>query len=143
MKMPVFPVTDAYDSLPEMNDDDFYAEEPEKIYKTKPLALIPYLILAIPVTLLGIALLLVPTMLSLALAGASMGLGALLLTAAFGTFSMLSDFLVVLGGAIILLAISLLFAWLFVWLIGGAVTALVRAVVRLGRKLCCEEVTVQ
>ena len=86
------------------------------------------------------ALLLVPAVVFLALGVAVIGAGVLLLISAFGSFAMLSDILVVLGGALIVLAFGILFAWLFVWFIGVAIVGFIRALCRLGRKWCSKEV---
>ena len=58
----------------------------------------------------------------------------------FGGFAVLADLLVVLGAALILLALGLLFLWLFIWLIGGGIVGLVRGVCALARKWCYKEV---
>ena len=47
-----------------------------------------------------------------------------------------------LGTALVVLALGLLFLWLFVWLIFGGMGGLIRGVVNLGRKWCYREVSV-
>ena len=133
-----------YDDEPEDSFDRYFEEDEEELTRRKarvPL-LILYILLAIPVTLLGIALLLIPTALSLALAASILSGGIATLMAAFGGFPVLADFLVVLGSAIVLLAIGLLCLWLFIWFIGGAIVGLIRGVFALGRRWCYEEVPV-
>ena len=133
-----------YDDEPEDSFNRYFEEDEEELTRRKarvPL-LILYILLAIPVTLLGIALLLIPTALSLALAASILSGGIATLMAAFGGFPVLADFLVVLGSAIVLLAIGLLCLWLFIWFIGGAIVGLIRGVFALGRRWCYEEVPV-
>ena len=122
--------------------DDFSAplDEGKTVRKLNPLLLILYLIPAIPVGVAVTALLLVPAVVFLALGVAVIGAGVLLLISAFGSFAMLSDILVVLGGSLIVLAFGILFAWLFVWFIGAPIVVFIRALCRLGRKWCSKEV---
>ena len=122
--------------------DDFSAplDEGKTVRKLNPLLLILYLIPAIPVGVAVTALLLVPAVVFLALGAAVIGAGVLLLISAFGSFAMLSDILVVLGGSLIVLAFGILFAWLFVWFIGAPIVGFIRALCRLGRKWCSKEV---
>lgn len=122
--------------------DDFSAplDEGKTVRKLNPLLLILYLIPAIPVGVAVTALLLVPAVVFLALGVAVIGAGVLLLISAFGSFAMLSDILVVLGGSLIVLAFGILFAWLFVWFIGAPIVGFIRALCRLGRKWCSKEV---
>jgi len=124
------------------------AGEPEPvsvstIRKANVPLLILFCLLGIPLTLLGILLLLVPALLCLCLAVAMVSMGVLVLTAAFGGFAIFADLMVVLGLAIILLAIGLLFTWLFIWFIGGAIVGLIRAVCQLGGRWCYKEVAAQ
>lgn len=104
--------------------------------------LILFLIVAIPVTLLGIAVLLVPTIALLFLAVGLIFLGAMLILGAFSGFAVLADILLLVGGAIVTLAMGLLCLWLTVWLIMGVMTDLVKAVRDLAKKLCYKEVPV-
>ena len=111
--------------------------------KARVFPLILYILCAIPLGLLGIAALLVPTLLSLALAICLVSGGVLVLTAAFGGFAIFADLMVILGLAIILLALGLLLTWLFIWFIGGAIVGLIRGLCHLGGKWCYKEVPVQ
>lgn len=122
--------------------DDFSAplDEGKTVRKLNPLLLILYLIPAIPVGVAVTVLLLVPAVAFLALGAGVIGAGVLLLISAFGSFAMLSDILVVLGGALVVLAFGVLFAWLFVWFIGVPIVGFIRALCRLGRKWCSKEV---
>ena len=102
--------------------------------------LILFILLAIPVCLLLIGLL-------LALAAACVGLAAGLLftgfnglTAAFTSFSVFADILLVFGAALVLSAVGLLFFWLFLRLLFSAIPGVVRGALALGRKWCYKEV---
>lgn len=115
---------------------------PETRRKTRVFLLILYILIAIPVTLAGIVLLLIPTLLALGLALLVIVLGSAALVAAFSGFPKLANLLIVLGTAIIVLALGLLLLWLFVWFIGGAIGGLIRGIIELGRKWCFVEVPV-
>lgn len=103
--------------------------------------LVLYIIIAVPVVALCVLILLVPTLLSLALAGSSVMLGCTALTTAFGSFTIFADVMVVLGAALLGLALGLLFLWIFIWFIGGAIAGLINAVIKLGGKWCYKEVS--
>lgn len=115
---------------------------PETRRQPRVFLLILFTILAIPVTLAGIALLLIPTVLALGLAVLVIILGSATLVAAFSGFPKLADLLIVIGTSVIVLALGLLLLWVFVWFVGGAIGGLIRAVTELGRKWCYEEVPV-
>ena len=115
---------------------------PETRHKARVFLLILYVLVAVPVTLLGIALLLIPTVLALGLAVAVIVLGSAALVSAFSGFPRLADILIVLGTALVVLALGLLLLWLFVWFIGGAIGGLIRSMIELGRKWCFVEVPV-
>lgn len=143
------PVVPVRASLPEAeeefppkweDEEEDDREEGETVTRTKVPLLILFILFAVPVTLLGIALLLIPAVVSLALAAASIAAGCAGIAAAFGCFAMFADILIVVGGSLVALALGLLFLWLFVWFVGGAIVALVRGVIQLGRSWCCEEV---
>ena len=134
------------EDLLQIPDQDEPAEVPvaaEVLRQPKVFLLILYIILAIPLTLAGIIVLLVPTLLFLALAAGTICAGVMILSAAFSGFTMLSDLLVVLGLAIIVLALGLLFLWIFIWFIGGAIVGLVRSVIALGEHWCYKEVAAE
>lgn len=134
------------DYAPAVEDEIDYADEPasraepETERKPRVLLLILFVLLAVPVTLVAALVLLVPTLLFLSLAAASGASGVVLLTAAFGGFKILADFLLLFGTAIILLALGLLFLWIFIWFIGGAIAGLIAGVIRLGGRWCYKEV---
>ena len=116
---------------------------PATVRKARVFPLILYIILSIPITLLGVVLLLIPTLLSLSFAVTFVSAGVLVLTGAFAGFSIFADLMVILGLSLVLLAVGLLFTWLFIWFIGGAIAGLIRGVIRLGGKWCYKEVAVQ
>ena len=118
-------------------------QAPAMVRKAKVFPLILYIIFSIPITLLLAALLLIPTLFSLSFAVSFVSAGVLVLTGAFAGFSIFADLMVILGLALVLLAIGLLFTWLFIWFIGGAIAGLIRGVIRLGGKWCYKEVAVQ
>lgn len=110
------------------------------VRKPKVALLILYIIVAVPLIALCVALLLIPTLAFLALAAAAVVLGCVTLTSAFGAFSIFADVMVVLGCSMVTLALGLLFMWIFVWFIGGAIAGLINAIIKLGGKWCYKEV---
>ncbi len=116
---------------------------PARIRKARVPLLILYILLAIPVGLLGLGLLLIPTILVLALASSMVMAASASFVAAFSGFAVFADFMVVLGIALALAAIGLLLLWLFIWFIGGAMVGLVKGIVRLGAKCCYKEVAAE
>ena len=131
------------DPAPVTEPEDDEEQAPATQRKAKVFLLILYILCAIPLGILGTAALLVPTLLSLALAICFVCAGVLVLTAAFGGFAIFADLMVILGLAIILLALGLLLTWLFIWFIGGAIVGLIRGLCHLGGKWCYKEVSVQ
>ncbi len=118
-------------------------EAPATVRKAKVALLILYILLAVPVGLIGMILLLAATFLTLGVAVITVAAGIMLITAAFGGFTVFADILVVAGVAIIVLALGLLLLWLFVWLIGGAMVGFIRGLIRLGSKWCYKEVAAE
>lgn len=116
---------------------------PSTVRKPKVFLLILYILLAIPLTLAGVVLLLVPTLLFLVLAAAAVSIGVVVFSAAFSGFAVFADMMVVLGAAVVVLALGLLFLWTFVWFIGGAIVGLIRGVVELGENWCYKEVSAE
>ena len=109
--------------------------------KPRVFLLILYILLAVPVGLLGILLLIVPTLLFLVLAGLIIAGGVMAVTSAFGSgIAVFADIMVIIGMAFILLALGLLALWIAVWLVGGAMVGLVRGLIHLGGKWCYKEV---
>ena len=112
----------------------------DTVRKPRVFLLFLYTIFAIPVTLAGLSLLLIPTALILALACTVILAGSASFVAAFSGFAVFADLLVVLGTALVILALGLILLWLFIWFIGGAMVSLVKAIVHLGKKCCYKEV---
>lgn len=133
----------AEEASPAVSPEEEEALPPATYRKANVALLILYVLLAVPLGLLGIAALLIPTLLSLSLAIGFVSGGVLVLTAAFGGFAIFADLMVILGLAIILLALGLLLTWLFIWFIGGAIAGLIRGLCQLGGKWCYKEVPVQ
>lgn len=122
-------------------DDEYYDEDYEPVRKPRVFLLILYILLAVPVGLLGILLLIVPTLLFLVLAGLIITGGVMAVTSAFGSgIAVFADIMVIIGMAFILLALGLLALWIAVWLVGGAMVGLVRGLIHLGGKWCYKEV---
>lgn len=117
-----------------------YQDEPQTARKPRVFLLILFVLLAVPITLAGVVLLLIPTLLFLALAAACITAGAAVLVAAFSGFQILADFLLLFGTAVVLLALGLLALWIFVWFIGGAIAGLISGVIGLGQSWCYKEV---
>ncbi len=103
--------------------------------------LILYIIIAVPVTTLCVMVLLAPTLFFLAMAIGAVVLGCMALSSAFGAFTIFADVMVVLGTALVVLALGLLFLWIFVWFVGGAIAGLINGVIKLGGKWCFKEVS--
>lgn len=110
------------------------------VRKPKVFLLILFTLIAAPITLIAVLLLLLPTVLALALSVVAIVGGVMLLVSAFSGFVVFADIIVVLGAALIALALGLLLLWLFIWFIGGAIVGLIRAVFSLGGKWCYKEV---
>lgn len=123
-------------------DDEYYDdEEYEPVRKPRVFLLILYILLAVPVGLLGILLLIVPTLLFLVLSGLIITGGVMAVTSEFGSgIAVFADIMVIIGMAFILLALGLLALWIAVWLVGGAMVGLVRGLIHLGGKWCYKEV---
>lgn len=112
----------------------------ETVRKARPFLMVLYTIFAIPLTIVVLALLLIPTVLTLALATTVILAGSASFAAAFGGFAVFADMLVILGTALIISAMGLILLWLFIWFIGGAMAGFVKSVIRLGGKCCYKEV---
>lgn len=102
--------------------------------------LILYVIAAIPVVTMCVLLLLIPTLFFLVMSVGAVTVGCMALSSAFGAFTIFADVMVVLGTALLVLALGLLFLWLFVWFIGGAIAGFVNGIIKLGGKWCYKEV---
>lgn len=127
-------------------DDEYdYEYDDEEIYtvrRPRVFLLILYILLAVPVGVLGIILLVVPTLLFLALAAVLVAGGIVAVTTAFAGLPLFADIIVAIGAAFILLALGLLALWTAIWFVGGAMVGLVRGLIHLGGKWCYKEVEV-
>jgi len=139
------PEEELYDEEPAYPDEEPealpYREEERTVRKPRVFLLILFVLFAVPITLAGVVLLLIPTVLFLALAAACIVAGAAVLVAAFSGFQILADFLLLFGTAVVLLALGLLALWLFIWFIGGAIAGLMSGVIGLGQSWCYKEVS--
>ena len=98
-----------------------------------------YLLVAVPLTTAGVLVLLIPTVLFLGLAVVA-GIAAFrVATLAFNNFAVFADIVVVLGAALVLLALAIFLFWIFVSFIGGAISGLINLAIRIGGKVCYRE----
>ena len=98
-----------------------------------------YLLVAVPVTTAGVLVLLLPTVLFLGLAVVAGVAAFRVATLAFNSFAVFADIVVVLGAALVLLALSIFLFWIFVSFIGGAIAGLINLAIRIGGKVCYKE----
>lgn len=100
------------------------------------LLVVLYVILAVPLTAVGVLLLLLPAVLFLAIFMILVSAGAQAITTAFGGFAVFADIMVVLGGALVVISVGLFALWIFFWFIGGAIVGLINGAIRLGGRFC-------
>ena len=103
-------------------------------------AMILFFIVAIPSVPVMLALLALITALFVSLSFGMIALGSILVISAFSGFAVLADILLLLGAAIIALALGLLFLWLAIWLVAGGMAGLIRSVRELYQEWCFKEV---
>ena len=103
-------------------------------------AMILFFIVAIPSVPVMLLLLAILVALSVSLSFGVIALGSILVISAFSGFAVLADILLLLGAAIIALALGLLFLWLGIWLIAEGMVGLIRSVKELYREWCFKEV---
>lgn len=150
------------DEEPEIKPESVKEPEPEPAAETKPepepvkeqvkdtpavqdnkklsgggLAL--FLLIAIPLCALGIIAILLMALAFLGLAAGTLFLGWQALKAAFASFTVFADVLVILGVALIIIALGVLFFWTFMWLLIGCTKGLVNGVINLATKICSKE----
>ncbi len=101
--------------------------------------MICYLIASVPLTAVGVLILLIPALLFFALSAACGIFAFYTAGSAFGNFAVFADIMVVLGGALVFAALSLFFFWIFLWFIIGAIAGLINFSIRLGQKICFKE----
>lgn len=112
----------------------------ETVRRPRVFLLLLFILFAVPLTLAAALILLIPTLLSLVLSAACIVAGCAGIVAAFSGFPVFADILIVLGCAIVALALGLLFLWLFIWFVGAVIGGLIRWVVQLGSQWCYKEV---
>ena len=98
-----------------------------------------YLLVAVPLSTAGVLVLLLPTVLFLGLAVVAGVAAFRVATLAFNSFAVFADIVVVLGAALVLLALSIFLFWIFVSFIGGAIAGLINLAIRIGGKVCYKE----
>ena len=103
-------------------------------------AMILFFIVAIPSVPVMLTVLVLITALFVSLSFGMIALGSILVISAFSGFAVLADILLLLGAAIIALALGLLFLWLAIWLVAGGMAGLIRSVRELYREWCFKEV---
>ena len=113
------------------------------VRKARVPLLILYILLAIPLGLIGLAILLIPALVSLAAAIVCITVAVLAVTSALGSFPKIANLLVALGAALILLAVGLVFLMLFVWFLAGAIGGMINGLITLGGKWCYKEVAAE
>ena len=111
----------------------------EKSGKTKVGLLILYILLAVPVCAFLVLLLLIAAAAFLGLGAAIGKVAVLAIGSAFGCYAVFADILAVLGAALIMIALAILFAWVAVWLVGGVIVNLIKGAFGLANKLCIKE----
>lgn len=129
-------------SAPPARRNEAVMAEAVDITEKKPIVwlLLLYVIAAVPVVAICVLILLIPTLFFLLMAVGAVVLGIMALSSAFGAFTIFADVMVVLGVALVTLALGLLFLWLFAWLVGGAIAGFINAIIKLGGKWCYKEV---
>ena len=118
-------------------------DELRKTRKPRVFLLILYILFAIPLTLCAVAVLLIPALLFLVLSVAAIICGVVLVSTIISNIAamaLLSDIMVLLGVALVLFALGLLFLWTAIWFIGGAIVGVVHGVAALCEKWCYKEV---
>ena len=114
-------------------------EAPVKRVPNVP-AMILFFIIAIPSVPVMIAILAILVALCVSLSFGMIALGSILVISAFSGFAVLADILLLLGAAIIALALGLLLLWLGIWLIAEVMAGLIRSIGSLYREWCYKEV---
>lgn len=98
-----------------------------------------FLLIAIPLTALGIIAILILAALFLGVAAGLLYLGFNTIKAAFASFVVFADVLVVLGIGLIITALGALALWIFIWLLFGGMKGLVNGVINLATRICSKE----
>lgn len=117
-------------------------EEADTVLKTNIPLLILYLIIAIPVGIVGLVLLVLIAAVVIVGAAVAAAVGIKLFAFAFSGLTVLADVFISGGIALMACGAALLLLWLGVWGLATGVPGIVVGLRRLGRKLCVREVSV-
>ena len=147
---PQNPDADAKEPFFSLPDDAPVIRKPEpgkKEEKTVPVervsnvpAMILFFIVAIPSVPVMLVILAILVALCVSLSFGMIALGSILVLSAFSGFAVLADILLLLGAALIALALGLLLLWLGIWLIAEVMAGLIRSIGSLYREWCYKEV---
>ena len=133
----------------EENDDDEPTETGKtkinqvskgKTVKKRPLLLLLFLLIFIPLGLLGIVCLIGFAAVALACGAAACALGIFGVRAALTGFPIVADVIIILGAALIALALGHLFFWIFIWLLFSVIPGLIKEIAGLGKRWYLKEV---
>lgn len=112
---------------------------PENNGKLSGSALALFLLIAIPLTALGLIVIFALAIAVLAVAAAGFLMTSRILAAAFGSFKVFADVLVVTGTGFVLGALSLLVLWTAIWLAFGVSAKMINGIINLAVKICTKE----
>lgn len=142
--VPVPAVPEFKDTEPEEYfDEDKHEAVPLTEYRARPVALFFFILLFVPLGLIGIAVFLCVGAALLAVAAAAVGSGVLAVSLAFSGMTIFADIIMTIGVALVCFAVGLVFLWLGVWFLIWSIGGLVRGILRLGKKWCYKEVSAQ
>ena len=125
-----------------LSDAEEAAEERRTQRKTNVPLLILYLIIAIPLGIVGVALVIAIGAVVIAAAAAAAFCGVKLFVFAFSGLTVFADIFITAGAALVCCAVALLLLWFGVWGIASGVSGVIVGLKALGRKLCVKEVAV-
>ena len=136
-------------AVPEFEDtepEEFFDEAadeavPQGEYRAKPASLIFFILLFVPLGLVGIGVLLCVGAALIAVAAAAIGSGVFAVSLAFSGMAVFADIIMTIGVALVCLAAGVLFLWLALWFLIRSVGGLVRGILHLGKKWCYKEVS--
>lgn len=136
-------------AVPEFEDtepEEFFDEAadeavPQGEYRAKPAALMFFILLFVPLGLVGIAVLLCVGAALIAVAAAAIGSGVFAVSLAFSGMAVFADIIMTIGVALVCFAAGVLFLWLALWFLIRSVGGLVRGILHLGKKWCYKEVS--
>ena len=149
--VPVEPaaLSPAEPAVPEFEDtepEEFFDEAadeavPQGEYRAKPASLIFFILLFVPLGLVGIAVLLCVGAALIAVAAAAIGSGVFAVSLAFSGMTIFADIIMTIGVALVCFAAGVPFLWLALWFLIRCVGGLVRGILHLGKKWCYKEVS--